>query len=126
MSPASATLRRLGAIGGMLFALAAAHPTLAQDRPAPNQMAAKMTEDEIKRDVAAAFNHRFGALFYQNPIDKKFFPVPALEPGDLRVTGETDEAIELIHEPLVGMTVRARMLKPSGAIVFDKPEFAYE
>lgn len=85
-----------------------------------------MTEDTMKQRVADAFNSRFGELYYRNPLDGQYFPIPALEPGEFRVTSEEDGRTQLVREPLVGMTVRATVDAQSGLIAFEAPSFAYE
>lgn len=85
-----------------------------------------MKIEDIKEDVAAAFNQRYGELFYQNPIDGQFLPIPTVTPDEFRLVNETSDTWHLLREPLVGMTVRATVLKDGSAIVFEKPEFAYE
>lgn len=85
-----------------------------------------MTIEDLTHDVATAFNERYGDLYYRNPIDGKYLPIPPLSAGEFRLVEETDAIVRLIREPLVGMTVRAEFTKADGAIVFHKLEFAFE
>lgn len=78
-----------------------------------------VTTKDAPAYVAEVFSKVFGNLEIEHPLDKTKAPLPALKAEDFRVVGETNSALVVAHEPLVGLTVRAHVDKNSGLVAFD-------
>ena len=87
---------------------------------------ATMTEEQLKSKVAERYRAVFGTLYFQNPVDRAYVPMPAISAEDLKVTGETETAWTVVHDPLVGVIVRATVSKTAGLVQFDAVEMAVE
>ncbi|MBL8259676.1 MAG: hypothetical protein JNM60_07715 [Candidatus Competibacteraceae bacterium] len=87
---------------------------------------ATMTEEQLKSRVAERYRAAFGKLYFQNPVDRAYVPMPAISAKDLKVTGETETAWTVTHDPLVGVIVRATVSKTAGLVQFDTVEMAVE
>ncbi len=85
-----------------------------------------MSEEDVSRRVAAAFNERYGALFTQSPADGAFLALPKVAPDEFRLAAEDRQAWRLTRSPRAGMRVQATVDKRSGLIAFAKPEFTPE
>lgn len=87
---------------------------------------AEMTETQLKARVADRYNALFGKLYFQNPVDRAHAPMPAVAAEDFKVTGETQAAWTVTHDPLVGVIIRASVSKTDGLVQFDAIDFAVE
>ena len=85
-----------------------------------------MTEAQMSRNVANAFNERFGALYARNPLSGDYEPVATVAADEFSLVADDTHFARFVRNPLVGMTVRATVDKTSGLIAFAAPEFAYE
>ena len=106
--------------GTLLFFAALATPSHAETPMA------KMNEEQLKTHVAERYKALFGALYFQNPVDRTHVPMPAISAQDLKVTGETATVWTVAHDPLVGVIVRASVSKAEGLVQFDAIDFAVE
>jgi hypothetical protein len=77
------------------------------------------TADAARDAAAKRFNALFVTLQIQNPLDKNYYPIPALTADDFKLVSETDDAFNVAHEPLAGPVVRATVGKASGLVQFD-------
>ncbi|MBK8898913.1 MAG: hypothetical protein IPP10_10480 [Candidatus Competibacteraceae bacterium] len=87
---------------------------------------AEMTEAQLKARVADRYKALFAALYFQNPVDHAYAPMPAVSAEDFKVTGETDAVWTVAHDPLVGVIVRASVSKATGLVQFDTVDIAVE
>ncbi len=87
---------------------------------------AKMMEEQLKSRVAERYKTIFGVLYFRNPIDHAYVPMPAIPAEDFKVTGQTETAWNVAHDPLVGAIVRASVSKADGLVQFDMIDFAVE
>lgn len=85
-----------------------------------------MTEDQLKSHVADRYKALFGALYIQNPIDHACVSLPEIPAADFVVTGQTDRIWTVVHDPLVGVIVRASVSKADGLVQFDRIDLAVE
>ncbi len=86
----------------------------------------KMTEEQLQSLVAERYKAVFGALYFRNPIDRAYVPMPAIPAENFKVTGQTETAWNVAHDPLVGAIVRASVSKADGLVQFDMIDFAVE
>ena len=86
----------------------------------------ELTEKQLKERVAERYQAVFGKLFFKNPVDQAYVPMPALPAQDLKVTGQTDTVWQVTHDPLVGVIVRASVSKTTGLVQFDNVDIAVE
>jgi hypothetical protein len=77
------------------------------------------TADAAREAAAKRFNALFVPLQIQNPLDKNYYPIPALTTDDFKLVSETDDAFTVAHEPLAGPVVRATVGKATGLVQFD-------
>jgi len=87
---------------------------------------AETTEAQLKSQVAERYQTVFGKLYFQNPLDRSYVPMPAIPAQDFKVTGETETVWTVAHDPLVGVIVRASVSKASGLVQFDAVDIAVE
>lgn len=86
----------------------------------------ELTEKQLKERVAERYQAVFGKLFFKNPVDQAYVPMPALPAQDLKVIGQTDTVWQVAHDPLVGVIVRASVSKATGLVQFDNVDVAVE
>ena len=86
----------------------------------------RMTEDQLKLRVADRYKAVFGALYFQNPVDRAYVLMPEIPAADFVVTGETERVWTVVHDPLVGVIVRASVSKADGLVQFDRIDLAVE
>lgn len=70
--------------------------------------------------VAEQYARTFGNLYVKSPLDSSYLAFPALSPQDFRLVEETPELWVFVHEPLSGPTIRARVARANGFVVFDQ------
>jgi hypothetical protein len=108
-------------LGAAFFPLEASRTTAYAETPM-----ATMTEDQLKSRVAERYKAVFGALFMQNPIDHSYIRMPEIPAEDFAIRGETEEVWTVVHDPLVGVMVRATVSKANGLVQFDAIDLAVE
>ncbi|MEZ5584063.1 MAG: hypothetical protein R3F37_16185 [Candidatus Competibacteraceae bacterium] len=87
---------------------------------------AELTEDQLKSRVADRYQTVFGMLYFQNPVDHAYVSMPKIPAADFVVTGETERVWTVVHDPLVGVIVRASVSKSDGLVQFDTIDLAVE
>lgn len=112
--------------GATLFSLEALHATSTAHAETAMTEITRMTEDQLKLRVAERYKAVFGALYFQNPVDHAYVLMPEIPAADFVVTGETERVWTVVHDPLVGVIVRASVSKADGLVQFDRIDLAVE
>lgn len=108
-------------LSAVLYVLAAV-PNLSLAEPTMTEL----THEQIQVRVAERYKAVFGALYLQNPIDRSYVPMPEIPAREFKVTGEKAGAWIVVHDPLVGVMVRASVSKADGLVQFETIDFAVE
>lgn len=82
--------------------------------------------DVAKKVAAKQFNLLFSSLQIRNPLDQEFYPISSLSEVDFKLVMESNNVWVLLHDPLSGLKVQARVEKITGLVQFDSVELSIE